>query len=171
MITTIPNELKTIKELVYEPCGFEFTQLSIHPESKEYGACFFALNGQKIEYRRAKITPAKTGQFVAIWKRNAAGITAPFDTNDNISFIIITVKNGEQLGQFIFPKAVLEARKIISFRGTGGKRGIRVYPPWDKTTSKQAEKTQKWQLNYFLPVKGTSAVSLSLAKQLLAGTV
>ncbi|MFQ6421766.1 MULTISPECIES: MepB family protein [unclassified Bacillus (in: firmicutes)] len=33
-----------------------------------------------------------------------------------------------------------------------GKRAIRVYPPWDKTTSRQAQKTQAWQLEYFLEI-------------------
>jgi hypothetical protein len=33
-----------------------------------------------------------------------------------------------------------------------GKRAIRVYPPWDFTESKQAQKIQKWQLNYFLQI-------------------
>jgi hypothetical protein len=28
--------------------------------------------------------------------------------------------------------------------------GIRVYPIWDKPTSKQALKTQLWQLSYFV---------------------
>ena len=38
----------------------------------------------------------------------------------------------------------------MSRNGRGGKRAIRVYPPWDTTISQQARKTQKWQLEYFL---------------------
>ncbi|MEB9620245.1 MepB family protein [Bacillus thuringiensis] len=26
---------------------------------------------------------------------------------------------------------------------------MRVYPPWDKSTSRQAQKTQIWQLEFF----------------------
>ncbi len=40
-------------------------------------------------------------------------------------------------------------------RGAQTQCGIRVYPPWDITTSAQAKKTQTWQLAYFLeaPIK------------------
>ncbi len=168
MKITIPTELKNIKELVYDPCGMAFTQLKMNSESKEYSASSFALNGHKIKYRMAKTTSIKTGQFVAIWKRNEAGITAPFDISDEIDFLIITTKSNENLGQFIFPKSVLKDKKIISSESSGGKRGMRVYPPWDETANKQAKTTQKWQLNYFLPVRGSSPVNLDLAKQLLS---
>lgn len=40
----------------------------------------------------------------------------------------------------------------MSKNGEGGKRAIRVYPPWDKTINQQAQKTQKWQLEYFLGI-------------------
>ncbi|MEC0126550.1 MepB family protein [Paenibacillus pabuli] len=50
------------------------------------------------------------------------------------------------IGHFVFPKHVLLQRDIISDQGKGGKRAIRVYPPWDKPTSKQALNTQQWQL-------------------------
>uniref|UniRef100_UPI00403F9B42 MepB family protein n=1 Tax=Paenibacillus sp. FSL K6-1318 TaxID=2975291 RepID=UPI00403F9B42 len=41
-------------------------------------------------------------------------------------------------------------RDIISNQDKGGKRAIRVYPPWGNPTSKQALKTQQWQLEYFM---------------------
>ena len=63
------------------------------------------------------------------------------------------MKFEDKLGQFIFPKELLAKNKIITHNGSDGKRGIRVYPPWDITSSKQAEKTQTWQLNYFIQFK------------------
>ncbi|MEQ8907039.1 MepB family protein [Ekhidna sp.] len=33
-----------------------------------------------------------------------------------------------------------------------GKRAFRVYPNWDAVKSKQAERTQKWELNYFYQI-------------------
>jgi hypothetical protein len=39
--------------------------------------------------------------------------------------------------------------RIISTHLKEGKRGMRVYPPWDLPSSKQAKKTQQWQLPYF----------------------
>ncbi len=162
-----PN-LKIIKEQLYDTCGFEFTNLSINSESLEYGACSFKLSGNKIQHRVSKITPTKTGQFVTIWKRNKNGITEPFDSKDNFDFVIITSVCNENIGQFIFPKSILVEKGIITNNNNEGKRGIRVYPSWDKTTSKQAEKTQKWQINYFLNISRNQESKCTLFKSLLA---
>ena len=160
--------LKTVKELLYDKCEFSLTNLKVHTESKEYGACSFKLNGKIVEYRDSKITPTKTGQFVTIWKRNNQGITAPFDLSDGFDFVVITAKSGENLGQFIFPIAVLTENGIVSQNGKSGKRGIRVYPSWDKVTSKQAEKTQHWQIAYFV-LLNSSGQDLGLIKKLFNG--
>ena len=168
LLNSIHYDLKVVKEYVYDKCDFDLTNLKQNIESKEYGACTFELNGKTIQQRVSKITPTKTGQFVTIWKRNKDGITEPFDINDEINFIIITARSGDKLGQFIFPKRVLADKGIITQNGKSGKRGIRVYPPWDKPESKQAEKTQNWQLAYFLTIKTDGSTDLSLAKKLLA---
>lgn len=152
------SELLQVKELVYDKCNFEFSNLIIDSESEEYHACFFKLNSLQIIHRLSKITPTKTGQFVTIWKRNDKGITAPFDFLDNFDFIVITSKSGENFGQFVFPKSVLLEKGIISNNNTSGKRGIRVYPPWDIPTSKQAEKTQNWQTKYFYSINNIEFV-------------
>ncbi len=150
------SELLQVKELVYDKCNLEFSNLEIDSESEEYQACSFRLNSFHIIHRLSKITPTKIGQFVTIWKRNNKGITAPFDYSDNFDFIIITSKSDENLGQFIFPKSILLEKGIISNNNTSGKRGIRVYPPWDIPTSKQAEKTQLWQIKYFYSINNDS---------------
>lgn len=164
---SLPNDLNVVKELVYDKCGFTFTDLKQNSESIEYGACSFLLNGKAVQFRISKITPTKTGQFVTIWKRNSNGITEPFDVSDNLDFILITARSGNNLGQFIFPKAVLADQGIITHNGKEGKRGIRVYPPWDIATNKQAEKTQRWQIKYFLTIKNDGSTDLGLAKQLI----
>ena len=103
---------------------------------------------------------------MTIWKRNQDGVTEPFHIQDDFDFIVITAKNGDNFGQFIFPKAVLGDKGIISTNNKTGKRGIRVYPPWDIVTSKQAVKTQNWQTNYFIKINGYSITELSCAKEL-----
>ena len=160
------TDLQIVKELVYDKCGLVMTDLKLHAESSDYGACSFKLNEQVIEHRVSKITPVKTGQFVTVWKRNDKGITIPFDMLDNINFIVITVRNGDNFGQFIFPKPVLADKRIISQNGKGGKRGIRVYPPWDIAASKQAKKTQDWQIDYFLLIKSNNSINFDLANKL-----
>lgn len=160
------SDLNLVKELVYGKCDFRLTNLKWNSESSEYGACSFELEGQKIEHRISKITPTKTGQFVTIWKRNKHGITAPFDMLDEIDFVVITSKSGDNMGQFIFPKSVLADKGIISQNGKEGKRGIRVYPSWDIVTNKQAEKTQSWQTKYFVTIERDGSADLALAKRI-----
>lgn len=164
------NHLKVVKELVYDNCGLVITNLKSNMESVEYGACSFELNGKKIEYRVSKITPTKNGQFVTIWKRNNVGITEPFAVTDSLDFIIITVKSDENFGQFVFPKAVLANHGIVKINGKDGKRGIRVYPPWDIAVNKQAQKTQQWQLKYFLTIKQDNTTDLDLTQKLFTLT-
>lgn len=146
------KDLQFIKTTVYDKHDFVFSDLKIHTESKEYGACSFALNDFKIEHRRSKITPTKTGQFVTIWKRDLEGKTAPYSNIDDIDFVIITVKKEAQLGQFVFPKSILIEKGIFRSEIKEGKRGFRVYSPWESANNKQALTTQNWQSHYFFEV-------------------
>ncbi len=165
--TTLDANLKTINEMVYAKCGFTMSSLKLNSESAAYGACSFHLNGLKIEYRMSKTTPTKKGQFVTIWKRSKDGITTPFDNSDDIDFVVITSRRGENLGQFIFPKAVLIKEGIFTQNGKGGKRGIRVYPPWDQANSRQASRTQQWQTKYFVTIRDSNNTDLDRVRQLL----
>lgn len=149
---SFPENLIIAKELVYDCCDFEVTEPQPEDESNDYDAYRFYLNGKDICYRTAKITPTKTGQFVTLWKRNENGIIEPFDFSDAIDFVIISVRKNDLSGQFIFPKNILLEKAIFSTATKEGKRATRVYPPWDETTSKQAQKTQKWQLDYFYTI-------------------
>ncbi|TDR19627.1 MepB family protein [Flavobacterium cheniae] len=162
------TDLQLAEKLLYNECGFQLQNLIWNSESTNYGACSFELNNYKIQYRVANITPTKIGQFVAIWKRNKEGITAPFDVGDSLDFMIISVRDSENFGQFIFPKSVLIAKGIVSQNDNGGKRGIRVYAPWDKPENKQAIKTQDWQANYFIEIKENLLVDVELVKRIFS---
>jgi hypothetical protein len=165
-LESIPNELFLIKEILFDGYNLKMTQPTLEPESKDYGACRFKLNDLEILFRTSKITPTKTGQFVTLWKRKEKGPIQPFDSTDSIDLFIISTRNKTLSGQFIFPMSILIEKGIISHQGKEGKRAIRVYPPWDITTSKQAQKTQKWQLDYFLEVKQDQTIDSNLAKLL-----
>jgi hypothetical protein len=165
-LESIPNELILIKEILFDGYNFKMTPPTIEHESKDYGACRFKLNDLEILFRTSKITPTKIGQFVTLWKRIEKGPIQPFDSSDCIDFFIISTRNKTLSGQFIFPMSILIEKGIISHHGKEGKRAIRVYPPWDTTTSKQAQKTQKWQLDYFLEVKQDQTIDWNLAKAL-----
>lgn len=164
MTENIPRHLGMHKDfletelLLYRPLGWEYSLPIAEPESAEYGACFFDLNGLAIRFRVAKITPTKVGQFVTLWKRKGKGPIQPFDKADPIDLFVINVRSDHHFGQFVFPKSVLCQHDIVSQEEKGGKRAIRVYPPWDKTTSRQAQKTQAWQLEYFLEIPENKTV-------------
>ena len=142
-------DLLLSKESIFDRADLQMTSFQKENESEEYSAFRFQLNNKNICYREAKITPTKTGQFVTLWKRNQSGIIEPFDYSDAIDFVIVTVRKEKNWGQFIFPKKTLLEKGVFSTQNKEGIRATRVYPPWDETTSKQAQKTQKWQLDYF----------------------
>lgn len=146
------STLKQINKEVYEKIDLRISKFQIEPESKEYAACRFELNGRVALCRNAKITPKKVGQFVTFWKRSAKGPIEPFNESDEVDFYLVNVRNENRLGQFVFPKAVLIQRGIISTETREGKRGFRVYPTWDIAKSDQAKRTQKWQLEYFYEI-------------------
>lgn len=142
-------------EQIYEPAGMILTdEAQREEESAEYGACRFGLDGQTIVYRVAKTTPTKIGQFVTLWKRpTPASEIAPLDTGDGVAFVVVSVADETHCGQFVFDQKILAAKGVMSIDGDGGKRAIRVYPPWARPVAKQAIRTQQWQLKYFLSLE------------------
>lgn len=170
MTISLPHDLITAIRYIYEPAGMKLTSAVFsEAESIEYGACRFGINGHNIVFRVAKITPTKIGQFVTIWKRPiVGGEIAPLDISDGVTFVIISVSDEIHRGQFIFDRKILVAKDIMSHDGKGGKRGIRVYPPWTNPVAKAALKTQQWQLQYFLPIAINGAVDLVRVSELFS---
>lgn len=163
---SIHSDLLATKDLVYYPCGLECSRPRPEEQNAEYGAYVFNLNTLSIRFRVAKITPTKVGQFVTLWERSGDGPIQPYDVSDPVDLFVISTRSGSNLGQFVFPKAVLCDQDIVSINGKGGKRAIRVYPPWDNPTSRQAQNTQRWQLKYFLDIPVNSPVDLVRAQML-----
>lgn len=146
------QKLEETSKLVFEKLNLHITNLHIEKESQDYFAAQFKLNNLKIIFREAKITPTKIGQFVTLWKRIDENPIQPFTASDDIDLVIINTNTSINSGQFIFPKSILEQKGYLQSRSKKGKLGFRVYPSWDKTENKQAQQTQKWQLNYFLEI-------------------
>lgn len=160
----IHPELIRSMDLVFNPCNFKYSEPIIESQSSEYGAYMFRLNSTNIRFRVAKITPTKIGQFVTLWKRIGNGTIQPYDMEDPIELFIVVTAKDDKFGQFIFPKSILYKHGIVSRSSQGGKRAMRVYPPWDITTNKQAQKTQAWQLEYFLDISINAPVNQHRAK-------
>ncbi len=164
--TTIYSEIELINKLVFKLCGIKLTNIETQAESQDYFAHTFQLDGQKVQFRTAKITPTKSGQFVSIWKRNKQGITEPFNISDEFDLYIIATRHNQKFGLFIFSKTILLENKILSDTKKVGKRGIRVYPTWDETTNKQAQKTQHWQTKYFLEITQGNQINTAIVRSL-----
>ncbi|WP_368565646.1 MepB family protein [Pseudoxanthomonas sp. UTMC 1351] len=128
-------------------------------EGADYSALRFELDGRLIVYRVAKTTSKKTGQFVTVWKRPAPdGPIAPLDADDGVDFVVVSAFCPNHCGQFVFSSVLLVSHGVMSRQAQGGKRALRVYPPWSQPASKQAVNTQRWQCRHFLPmaVDGTA---------------
>ncbi|MFD4861051.1 MepB family protein [Streptomyces atratus] len=145
-------DLLAAKSLVYDPCGFVCSRPVPEAESAEYGAHVFTVDGAAVRFRVARTTPTKAGQFVTVWKRSAGGPIQPYDSEDPVDLFVISTRDADRFGQFVFPRDVLCERGIVSRNGRGGKRAFRVYPPWVTTTNRQAGRTQEWQADYFLRI-------------------
>lgn len=143
-------DLLAAKTLVYDPCGFACSVPIPEAESAAYAAHSFTVDGRAVRFRAARTTPTKAGQFVTLWKRPASGPIEPFDVGDPVDLFVVSTRDRDHLGQFVFPTEALRVRGVLSVDGSGGKRAFRVYPPWARTTSRQATDAQNWQLNHFL---------------------
>lgn len=169
MVSKMHPDFIEAQKLVYEPLGFVIEHVEPEKESGEYGAAELQMNHRRMKFRVAKVTPKKIGQFVTLWKREGRGPIQPFDVQDPFDLFVISVRNCGRFGQFVFPKELLCKKKILSKDGKGGKRAIRVYPPWDIPNNQQAIETQKWQLPYFFQISpDTPLDAVSIQKLFLS---
>lgn len=137
-------------------------------ESREYGACRLDLDGVAVVFRVAKTTPTKVGQFVTVWKRpRPSDEITPLDSRDGVDVLIVSVADASQRGQFVFDQQALLEYGVMSRDGQGGKRAIRVYPPWSKPVAKDAIRTQRWQLRYFVALTPQEAGAAARLRELL----
>jgi hypothetical protein len=147
-----PDLLLTLAE--FSALGYACSRPNAEAESREYGAHAFEVDGRKAVFRIARTTPKKAGQFVTLWQRAGpdGGPIRPFDSCDGIGLFVVSVRGESGVGHFVFPQAALIARDVVSQEFVGGKRAIRVYPPWSEPGSRAAEATQRWQSEHFYPI-------------------
>lgn len=162
---TVHPDLIAVKRSVFDPLGALCRTPVVEADNAEYGAFTFSVDGHSVRSRAGKLTPTKVGLFVTVWARAANGSTRPFSAEDAPDFLLITVREGSEFGQFVFPRDAVVEHGIVSTNSEGGKRGFRVYPPWSPTTNAQARRTQAWQVRYFLDLK---SVDLDRARNLYA---
>ena len=165
----LPHDLVLAMRDLYPLAGVAATRApQREQESGEYGACRLDLEGRAVVFRVAKTTPTKIGQFVTVWKRPRPGDEiAPLDSGDGIDAVVVSVADAAHRGQFVFDQQALLKYGVMSRDGQGGKRAIRVYPPWSKPVAKDAIKTQQWQLRYFVALAPQDAGAAARLRQLL----
>lgn len=153
--------LNYVNKMIYEPNDLIVKSVQEEKQNSKYCAGTFLLSSRTIRFRVAKITPTKVGQFVAFWEKDENNKNQPYLYEEAPNLLVITTfKNENEFGQFIFPKEVLLKQNILRSTSTRGKMAIRVYPSWDSPSSKQALKTQKWQLPYFVDMCNSNKILL-----------
>ncbi len=118
----------------------------------DYESAVFMQNGELWRWRTARITPAKPGAFVALWRRNSQGSTEPFDATDECAGVMIGVADDDGSGIFTFTNKDLERLGIYQSTAQPGKRGFRLYMPWNDRLNRQAQRTKEAQAQFFLPM-------------------
>lgn len=154
------EELNKVENIILKTNGLKISNVTNDTECEEYSGCSFQADNLNFKFRKSKITPKKAGQFVTLWKRNAKNQTEPFDEKDNFDFYIIASVQDGNFGFFMFPKALLMEKQILTTGQTEGKRGFRLYPSWTQTENKQAQKSQQWQTEYFIDLKNGEAENI-----------
>lgn len=168
MSSLYPDSLQLINKRIFRPLGWVIEDFFLNPESVEYEACSFSVNSKHIQFRKARKTPLKSGQFVTIWKRNSDGKTAPYDLSDKIDGVIVCVQIGTEFSVFIFSALVLKEQMILSSNGRNGKRAIRVYPGPESAVNPQAMRTAAWQSESFVRLNESDIEMVSRLKGLFA---
>lgn len=129
------------------------------PEARAYAGCSFAMAGSDgagtpTVFRSAKVTPAKAGLFTTLWKRDENGVTRPYSLTDEVEKFVIAASVPGGYGYFSFTAADLADHGILATGGKPGKRGFRLYTPWDTGLNRSASATWAWQRAFFTTVKG-----------------
>ena len=161
------ESLKRLNDILSQSFSLEISNIFLEREAVDYCGYNFKLGTLSVKFRRAKITPKKTGQFVTLWKRSKTGTTESFSLEDSFDLYIINIEHGSNSGCFIFPKSILAEQGILSVNGQGGKRGFRVYTKWDLPENKQAKQTQSWQILYFIDLEKDSRLSVHKVQEIM----
>lgn len=148
-----PHLLATLAH--FRTRGFAVSEPQADPESRDYGAHTFHVNGLVAAFRIARTTPKKAGRFVTLWQRtmpDGGGPIRPFDASDRVEVFVVGVSGDEGFGHFVFSRDTLVARGVVSTDFVGGKRAMRVYPPGSAPANRTAQATQRWQLESYFPL-------------------
>lgn len=161
-----PLDFMAASTLALTPAGLRQTVPSPVHDNAEYASLSLTINEREAQWRDARTTPTKNGLFVAVWQRSEDGSTRPYSIDDPLELLVISTRQGDGFGQFVFSRETLRRQGIFSGPTSAGKRGFRVYPPWVIAGSNQAERTQSWQCEWFLTLDDEASVDLDRVRTL-----
>lgn len=139
------QSIKAIEQLL-KPLNKQLSNIQ-EDGNEDYEGCLFQVNQHTFRSRLAKKTPKKKGYFVACWHKDEEN--QPFALEETPDKVIVSILD-ERAGQFIFPKEVLAQKGILKTTTNKGKMAFRLYPTWEIELNLTAQKTQKWQQEYFI---------------------
>jgi len=142
--------LELVTNMIHQTTTEKIESLHLEKQNSEYEGMTFKIGQFSYRSRLAKKTPNKKGYFVVFWEKDQHHNNTPFKFDDSPDKLIISIKDGLHSGQFIFPKAILVAKGILSYERQLGKMAMRIYPNWVSNLNPTAQRTQLWQLNYFM---------------------
>lgn len=131
-----------------------FEILNYEEQNSEYEGMVIQLanNNKIVRSRLAKKTPKKDGYFVAFWEKDSQNVNRPFSELYSIEELAILINDEDKRGIFLIPKEVAVKNRILSNENQKGKMAMRFYPSWCKNLNSTAQKTQSWQLSYFIEI-------------------
>ncbi|QXQ10762.1 MepB family protein [Paeniglutamicibacter sp. Y32M11] len=136
--------------------GYELSNVVLdpNPQAVAYSGCSFVLTDgtgkqNRAVFRAAKVTPTKAGLFVTLWIRGTDGQTRPYRATDGIDVLYVAAHTAGGYGYFRFTAADLLKAKILAGDASAGKRGFRLYTPWDTSLNRTAQNTWLWQQHCF----------------------
>ncbi|MEB4615596.1 MepB family protein [Leucobacter sp. M11] len=145
-------ELADFAATALTPAGIALGAVTPEPEAAGYAGGLVRVGARQLRIRTARLTPKKTGLFVAIWTRRADGSSGPVPGDDPSDGVLLFVAEGEHRGAFLVPGRGPDPLGLrANLDGSGGKRGVRLYPPWSQAESAQAGRSQHAQAPFFVP--------------------
>ena len=121
-------------------------------QNQEYEGILFQDDQYSYRSRLAKKTEKKVGYFVVFWEKDPTNKNRAYSYEQAPDFTLVWVVDDQHLGYFRFPKQLLKEKKILRDSRQPGKMAIRVYPTWSTSLNPTAQRTQRWQLDYFVEV-------------------
>ncbi|MBL3698802.1 MepB family protein [Leucobacter luti] len=134
--------------------GAEPAHVLPEEQSSDYESGLATIGSGTWRIRTARITPTKPGAFVAVWRRSPSGATEPFESSDECAGLMVFVSDADRFGVFTFTREHLTKLGVVRSSRARGKRGFRVYPPWNTNLNAQAARTQRAQADAFADLTG-----------------